>query len=84
MVILILITYILIGVCIAIGFSAYEYNNYKNSNSKNWDDYYRDRDLDEWSIIVIVAWPLVSILTICYVLLQLPRIVIKKYYKIND
>lgn len=86
MVILILIIYILIGVCIAIGFSAYEYKCYKNSNikNKNWDDYYWDRDLNGWFIIVISAWPLVSIITICYVLLQIPRIVVKKYYKIND
>lgn len=84
MVILGLIIYILIGVCVAIGFSVYEYKGYKNSNSTNWDDYYKRRDLSEWTMVIICAWPPVSILTICYALAQIPRIVIKKYYKIND
>lgn len=84
MVILGLIIYILIGVCVAIGFNIYEYKCYKNSNIKDWDIYYIKEELTEWSMIIIGAWPLVSILTICYALGQLPRIVIKKYYKIND
>lgn len=79
MVILILIIYILIGVCVAIGFSIYEYKCYKNSNIKDWDIYYIKEDLTEWSMGIILAWPLISIFAISYVLSQIPRIVIKKY-----
>jgi heme/copper-type cytochrome/quinol oxidase subunit 2 len=84
MVILILITYILIGVCIAIGYCVFEYKDYKNSNSKNWDTYYEERDLKEWSVATILFWPALVISMIPYLLAQIPRIVIKKYYKIND
>lgn len=84
MVILGLVIYLLIGICIAIGFSVYEYNNYKNSNIKDWNDYYEEKDLDALSILIIFCWPLVIIFTIGYLLSQIPRIVIKKYYKIND
>lgn len=80
MAILILITYILIGVCIAIGFSVYEYKCYKNSNIKDWDIYYIKEDLTEWSMGIILAWPLISIFAIGYVLSQIPRIIIKKYF----
>lgn len=84
MVILGLIIYILIGICAAIVFSVYEYNNYKNSNSKDWNDYYEEKDLDALSILIMLGWPLVIIFTIGYLLSQIPRIVIKKYFKIND
>lgn len=83
MVILGLISYILVGVCVAIGVSVYKYKDYKNSNSTDWDNYYERWDLSEWSILVIFAWPLISILAMYYVLGHIPRIVIKKYYKIN-
>lgn len=79
MVILILIAYILIGVCIAIGYCVIEYKDYKNSNIKNWDIYYIKEDLTEWSMGIILSWPLISIFAISYVLSQIPRIVIKKY-----
>lgn len=79
MVILILITYILIGVCIAIGFCAYKYEGYKNSNSKNWDTYYEEQNLKEWSATIILCWPILAISMMPYLLAQIPKIIIKKY-----
>lgn len=80
MIILGLIIYILIGVCIAIGYCVFEYKDYKNSNSKNWDTYYKEYNLKEWSVIIILSWPILVISMIPYLLAQIPRIVIKKYF----
>ena len=86
MVILILIIYILIRVCVAVGYCVFEYKNCKNSNrkNKNWDLYYKESDLSGWSLLIMFGWPILIICLIPYLLSQIPKIVIKKYYKIND
>lgn len=80
MVILGLITYILIGVCIAIGFCAHEYEGYKNSNSKNWGTYCEELNLKEWSVIIILCWSILIISMILCSLAHIPKIIIKKYF----
>ena len=84
MVILILIIYILIGLCVAIGYSIYEYKKCKNNDSRDWDLYYKEQDLGERALFIMGFWPMLIILMIPLLLAQIPKIVIKKYYKIND
>lgn len=64
----------------AIGYCVIEYKDYKNSNSKNWDTYYEERDLREWSVVTILFWPILVLSMIPYLLAQIPRIIIEKYF----
>lgn len=80
MVMLGLVIYLLIGICAAIVYCASEYKNYKKYNSRNWDTYYEEHNLKEWSVIIILGWPILVISMIPYLLAQIPRIVIKKYF----
>lgn len=82
MVILILIIYILIGVCVAIGYGVSEYKNCKNNDSRDWDTYYEEQDLRGWYLVIIWCWPILVISMILYLLVRIPEIVIKKYF--ND
>lgn len=79
MVILGLISYILVGISVAIGYGVSKYKNYKNNDSRDWDTYYDEQNLREWFVMIILCWPILAISMIPYLLAQIPKIIIKKY-----